>query len=570
MHPLFLAAFAALTPAQIPYSNAADYESYRSGIATGGAFADINGDGFLDLVVANGNDIQRQKLDVFYNDGDGNFPNNPSWSSTDIDYHGHLAVGDVNSDGWPDVAVSVFLGAGGFGDLGHVKLYLNQGGALESTPSWRSADEFYTFSCAFGDADADGDLDLAVATGEPYFGPTAKNRIYFNLGGTLETSPSWLSNPVDHAMDVSFGDANADGYLDLAFATAKGPTRVFFFDPSMGMPSNFAGFTATDNNNQNGNTCTWLDLDGDGFLELGVSDNDQLSGGSGTFKVYGNNAGTLTPTPVWSDFGGYTSSFAAADLMRDGYPEIAGGLWWGGAWVYDNPNGTPSSNRDWESAKNSVSEAIFFGDLDGRGLRTETFAIAANGGTTFHLPESPIQEILSVRADGVLLNLSEYCADPAAGWVALDRIPSIGVQIEALWSDELDMGMTNWDSSVGNQVWYRQSLIEVAVTPTGSTNLNPGDALSLQIDFASTANASQSAAVAVVAYPPNGGPYRIVESYGLNLGAFASRVETPSYPIPSNVPPALRGNWELLVAVFRGAIGPNSISSEARLGFTIL
>lgn len=558
---------AALAQGPIPYANAASWESYKSGVSTGGAFADINGDGALDMVVANGNDISRQKLDVFYNDGFGNFPNNPSWSSADRDYHGQLSVGDVDGDGWPDVAVSVFLGSNGFGDKGHVKLYRNLGGALESNPSWRSADEFFSFSCDFGDADGDGDLDLAVATGEPYYDPPDKNRIYYNTGGALATTPGWLSAANDHALDVCFGDADGDGDLDLAFATSLGPTRVFF--QTAGSIETSASFTATDNNNQNGNTCAWADVDADGFLELAVSDNDQLSGGSGDFKIYDNIGGSLQSVPFWSDFGGYVSSLAFADLHRDGYPDLAGGLWWGGAWIYANNAGSFPSNKNWESSKNSVSENIFFGDLDGVALRTDTFALASNGGRSYRLPESWLHAIESVRVDGALLASSEYCYDLEDGRVSLDRTPSIGVEIEATWSDELDMGMTNWDSSVGNQTWLRQPLVGVTATPTGSTSLNPGDTLSLRADFTSTGATTQSFFVAVVGFPP-AGAYRILDQHSANLAAFGSNSRNYSFGVPTNVPPAFRGNWQLTVALFRGTVSPATISAEDSFGFTIL
>ena len=98
----------------VPLPNAASWTSYPGGVTTGGAFADLDRDGWLDFVVANGNDILRQRVEVYYNDGAGNYPLNPQWQSADVDYHGHLAVGDVDGDGWDDVAVSVFLGAGGF------------------------------------------------------------------------------------------------------------------------------------------------------------------------------------------------------------------------------------------------------------------------------------------------------------------------------------------------------------------------------------------------------------------------------------------------------------------------
>jgi len=72
----------------------------------------------------------------------------------------------INLDGWIDVAVSVYIGPDGFGDPGKVKVYYNQEGELEGIPSFESYN-FYTFSCALGDADGDGDLDLAATGGEP-------------------------------------------------------------------------------------------------------------------------------------------------------------------------------------------------------------------------------------------------------------------------------------------------------------------------------------------------------------------------------------------------------------------
>lgn len=93
-------------------------------------------------MIANGNDMSRQRIAVYYN-ANGTLPSSPSWQSGDIDYHGHISVGDINKDGFPDVAVSVYIGEGGFSTKGRVKVYLNSNGILSSNPSWLSGDSMY-------------------------------------------------------------------------------------------------------------------------------------------------------------------------------------------------------------------------------------------------------------------------------------------------------------------------------------------------------------------------------------------------------------------------------------------
>lgn len=221
---------AQLLQAQVVIFNSTpEWISFAQGhLAIGLGIADINNDGWDDIIAANGNDIQRQAVSVYYNNGDGTFPSTPSWNSSDIDYHGHLSVGDINDDNLPDVAVSIFLGPGGFNEPGGAKVYFNTGNALESLPSYRTADSVFSFSCALGDADGGGDLDLAVAGGQPYnigVGPYQTNgRIYYNQNGILQSLPGWLSQELMGAMDVDFADMDGNGFLDVIFSAHLTPT----------------------------------------------------------------------------------------------------------------------------------------------------------------------------------------------------------------------------------------------------------------------------------------------------------------------------------------------------------
>ena len=341
---------------QIPYNQTPNWISTDvTSVSTGGMFADINQDGWLDYVVANGNDIARQKVVVYYNNGNGTLPTTPNWQSSDIDYHGHLDIGDVNGDGYPDVAVSVYIGPAGFSSPGKVKLYLNNAGTLSSNPGWVSADNFYTFSCAFGDADGDGDLDLAVACGESYNSFAEQQRIYFNIGGTLETLPSWKSTAFIYSYDVNWFDMNIDGDLDLVFANEGYPNYVY--QNNSGVISTTPVWQSADASTQ-ANSLFTGDVNNDGYLDLAISDNNQLSG-TGRFKIYLNNNGILNTTPFWtSTFSGYGSGILLADVDNDNDQDLITGGWWNPIRIYLNNTGSFNINPDYTSSTNSVVEAI--------------------------------------------------------------------------------------------------------------------------------------------------------------------------------------------------------------------
>ena len=440
---------------QVPFPQSPDWISTDvSSVSTGGAFADIDQDGWLDFVVANGNDISIQKLVVYFNNGDGTFPTTPSWQSADIDYHGHLDVGDVNNDGWPDVAVSVYIGQTGFNSPGKVKLYLNNNGTLSSNPDWVSGDLVYTFSCAFGDADGDGDLDLAVAGGESYQNNPEQPRIYYNNGGMLESLPSWKATASQYSYDVNWADFDNDGDLDLVFAGESTPNRIFEnYGDSISVTPTWQSTDAS----QYANSLFIGDVNNDGFLDLAISDNSQL-GGSGRFKIYLNNSGTLNTTPFWtSTFSGYGSGINLADIDNDLDLDLITGGWWQPVRIYLNNNGTFPTTPQYTSTSTSVVEVITVGDVDKDATQREAM-VGFGPQKLFYFWRTPIND-LRVIVDWDTLQYNEYCYDSENGWIMLADQPDSGVTIliEPTISWDLDMGITNWDQNKGNYLFLNTS-----------------------------------------------------------------------------------------------------------------
>ncbi|MFQ5807499.1 MAG: FG-GAP repeat domain-containing protein [Phycisphaerae bacterium] len=471
--------------AQTVYNSTPDWVSADTRRGTGGALVDLDRDGWLDFVVANGNDMARQRVAVYYNRGDGTFPPTPDWLSGDQAYNGHLDVADVNGDGWPDVAVAVL---GEFYTIDNAaKLYLNNNGVLSSLPDWQSTQEANAFGCAFGDVNNDGLPDLAVGTGWSYspqhFFP---NYVYLNVGGMLENSASWESDDTWHYMGVLWVDADDDGWLDLVGVASLSETRIYA--NLGGTLETTASWQTTDSSDQDAIMATAGDVTGDGWRDLFVTDNTQLYG-SGRFRQYtGLPSGYFETTYSWSYFDGYGSAVALADVNADGLLDLATGAWWDRTRLFFN-NGTGFGNSpSWSSGVTSVIEKIVFADIDNDGLHTAVETFPGDGQRRlFYLDRQPIQEITSVDVDGLDV-VFDYTYSREQGWITVELTPEDYLEVRYAYSNRLDMAITNWDNTVGNYVYYNQLGCVGDLDGDGDADLN--DLAILLADYGCTSGCS--------------------------------------------------------------------------------
>jgi hypothetical protein len=173
------------------------------------AVGDFNGDGVLDLAVANsayGGSVA-SSVSVLLGQGDGTFQAAENYIAGSNP--ASVAAGDFNSDGILDLAIAT-------GDSqGTMLLLLGNGdGTFRTGASYTAGSQ--QASIAVGDFNNDGHVDLTMA------GASGVTLLLGNGDGTFQAAQRYAAGTSPSY--VAVGDFNGDGFPDLAVAAGNGTT----------------------------------------------------------------------------------------------------------------------------------------------------------------------------------------------------------------------------------------------------------------------------------------------------------------------------------------------------------
>jgi hypothetical protein len=330
-----------------------------------GTNKDINGDGFGDLVVGASGEASLGNVFIYYGGASGISTIAGTTITGELSsnsFGDSLAVGDVNGDGYADIAIGDY-----YYDSSHGRVWIFHGGPVGiSDVDLSSGDQADTTLdgeggsstnfgsyMGFGDVNGDGYADLAVGA------PGWYGKIHVFHGGSSgipntdlasgQVSDTTITSAGGGELGeaVKIGDINADGYADLAvgakgYNNRKGRVYIFYGGSSGISDTNLregaladTTLTGASGNYGFGYRLAYGDVNGDGYVDLTVSAANNWE--QGHVYIFHGSASGIPDTDLSAGGAadtvisgiGARNNFGYAitleDITADGYDDMAVG-----------------------------------------------------------------------------------------------------------------------------------------------------------------------------------------------------------------------------------------------------
>jgi hypothetical protein len=324
------------------------------------AVGDLDENGKPDLVVVDYDEDTDQPniydaVAVLLGNGDGTFGSPRDHVAGSFPYS--AAIGDLNGDGRPDLAVAevheqhsvAVLPGNGDGTFG----------TRDELPTGISP-----MSVAIGDLNGDGEPDLAVANKASNSVSVLAGEADARFSAKRDYSTGWA--PVS----IAVGDLNLDGNPDLAIANSGGGTVSMLLgqaDGTLGLQREL-GVRNPDSPYGFPQSVAIGEFDGDGKSDLAVTDMCCYFQGVGTVTVLlGNGDGTIRASSHYQ-VGNGPMSVAVGDFDGDGKSDLATTGYYENSVsvLMGNSAGAFGSRRDYTTGGGPFAGAV--GDVNGDGI----------------------------------------------------------------------------------------------------------------------------------------------------------------------------------------------------------
>lgn len=278
-------------------------------------FADVNNDGFKDIVLSS----RGSRITYYLNNGSGYFSYGGNITGTQSEMSFTVRAIDVDGDGDDDLVTGTYETAVAANWYAPAEAYIwkNNNGTftLDQTLVLGGKDRVFDFASADVDGDGDKDLIISIQSGATY---SSGKSIWLNDGSGNFSLGNLLGNGFSMYFKYEPGDYDGDGDIDLISAGAglNYPFGVYMF------VNNGSGIFTPQLKSELANNYWFTagDLDLDGDLDIVASRYAQshsffLNDGDGNFQVFKTDQSSYAFGSIISDF----DMNSTPDVLTSGY-----------------------------------------------------------------------------------------------------------------------------------------------------------------------------------------------------------------------------------------------------------